>query len=74
MCNNREVADRADVIVNGYAFTLNDNAVRVLNLNRVNSACVLSLTGEVLETCMDDIEQSIVMDYFKRNRKYLVED
>lgn len=74
MCNKREIADKADLIVNGYAFTLWGNTIRVFNLNRDGSACVLSLTGEVLETSMDDIELSIVQDYFQRNQKYLVED
>lgn len=74
MCNKRQVADQADMIVNGYAFTLSDGKIRVLNLNRENRACVLSLDGNVLETSMDDIEMSIVLDYFSRNRKYLVED
>lgn len=74
MLNKISVAEQADMIVNGYAFTLRDGAVRVFNLNRSNRACVLSMSGEVLETSMDDIELSIVLDYFERNRKYLVEE
>ena len=72
MCNKKQIADNADIIVNGYAFTKSDANFRVLNLNRDNSACVVSSSGEIIETSMDDIELSIVKDYFARNRKYLV--
>lgn len=66
-----QIANLADVIVNGYAFTRKESNVSVLNLNRPDRACVLSLTGEVLETSMDDIELSIVQEYFKTNLKYM---
>lgn len=71
MCNVQEIADKADAIVNGYAFTMDDDKVRVLNLNCVDRAAVLRKDGEVLETSMDDIELDIVLDYYERNRKYL---
>ena len=50
------VADHADMIVNGYAFSKSNDSVRVLNLNNPASACVLSSDGKVLETTMDDKE------------------
>ena len=71
MCNIFEVADAAEVIVNGYAFTKDGTNVKVLNLNRADKAAVLSQDGEVLETSMDDVELDIVIDYYKRNRKYM---
>ena len=74
MCNKKQIADEANLIVNGYAFTKKDTFFRVLNLNRNNSACVLSENGEILETSMDDIELDIVMDYFERNKKFLEGD
>ncbi|MDD6442322.1 MAG: hypothetical protein PUG71_09510 [bacterium] len=73
MCNILEVADAAEVIVNGYAFTKDGTNVKVLNLNRPDKAAVLSKDGEVLETSMDDVELDIVVDYYKRNRKYMEE-
>ena len=73
MCNILEVADAAEVIVNGYAFTKDGTNVEVLNLNRPDKAAVLSKDGEVLETSMDDVELDIVVDYYKRNRKYMEE-
>lgn len=66
-----KVADTADLIVNGYAFSKCGNSFRVLNLNRPESAYVLAADGSILETTMDDIELSIVQDYYARNRKYL---
>ena len=66
-----KVADEADLIVNGYAFTKCEEGYRVLNLNRPERAVVLSLAGEVLETTMDDIEIRIIKEYYKKNKKYM---
>ena len=73
MCNVMEVADAAQVIVNGYAFTKAGDKVKVLNLNRPKKAVVLSNRGEILETSMDDVELDIVLEYYKLNRKYMEE-
>lgn len=67
----KQIADSADMIVNGYAFSRCDNGFRVLNLNLPDRAVVLTANGEVLETSMDDIEVRIVIDYLARNRKFL---
>jgi len=69
-----DVADAADMIVNGYAFSAWNGGYRVLNLNRLNCAAVLSKDGEVLETSMDDIELAIVQDYFRANRRFLEDE
>lgn len=68
-----KIADHADMIVNGYAFTKCNHGYRVLNLNRPDKAAVISNTGDILETSMDDIELHIVSDYFERNKKNLEE-
>lgn len=73
MCNIFDVADAADVIVNGYAFTKAGDNVKVLNLNKIEKAAYLNQAGEVLETSMDDIELDIVLEYYQRNRKYVEE-
>ena len=65
------IADNADVIVNGYAFTKSNDRISVLNLNKPDGAAVLRPSGEVLETSMDDIELSIVTEYLQRNLKYM---
>lgn len=73
MCNIKEIADAADVIVNGYAYTKDGENVRVLNLNNSEKAVYLSRAGEVLETSMDDIELEIVLEYYQKNSKYMEE-
>ena len=46
-----EVADRAKMIVNGYAFSeLEDGMVSILNLNHPDCAMVVKRDGEVIET------------------------
>ena len=60
----KKIADEADLIVNGYAFY-------ALNLNNPEKATVFTIDGIVMETSMDDIEINIVLDYFKRNRKFM---
>lgn len=71
MCNIYEVADAAQLIVNGYAFTKDGNNIKVLNLNKPDKAALINKIGEVLETSMDDIELDIVLDYYNRNSKYM---
>lgn len=66
-----KVADNADMIVSGYAFTRSECGVRVLNLNNPNSAAILSEEGELLATTMSDIETVTMLGHFKRNQKFL---
>lgn len=73
MLNIKDIADKADMIVSGYAFTKEKDFVQVLNLSAPNRALVLNAMGEVLETNMDDIEIEIVMDIYRRNKQYLEE-
>ena len=68
-----QVADTADMIINGYAFTKNYDFIRVLNLNNPEKAVILDNKGTVLETSMDDIEIQIVKDYLVKNKE-LMED
>ena len=60
----KEIADKADMIVNGYAFTRENNQIRILNLNNLDKALVISEDGKVLETTMDDIDIRIFELYF----------
>ncbi len=66
----KSIADKADMIINGYAFTNNDGWIRVLNLNYLNHAAVI-YNEEIVETNMDDIESEIVMDYYKNNKEFM---
>ena len=71
MLNVDRIALDADLIVNGYAFTKDNDILRILNLNHTDKALVLSQAGEVLETSMDDIEIEIVLGYLRRNASFL---
>ena len=66
----KNIADKADMIVNGYAFTKEGDYIRVLNLNCLNHAAAI-YNNQVIETNMDDIEKQIVLDYFNANREFM---
>lgn len=68
----KEIADKADMIINGYAFTKEGEYVRVLNLNCINHAAVI-YDGKIIDTNMDDIENQIVMDYYEQNKQFMEE-
>lgn len=71
MIDIKKVADEADMIISGYAFTKTDDKIRVLNLNNTNSAAVLAVNGEILEASMPDIELAIVSKYYNQNREFM---
>lgn len=67
----KKIADKADVVVNGYAFTREEDSIHVLNLHVPDKAVVFSTKGDVLETTMDDIELAIATRYLKQNLKFM---
>lgn len=67
----KELADNAEVIICGYAFSKCENGISVVNLNAPDHAAFFSNEGEMLETSMDDIELSIVRDYLEKSKKYM---
>ena len=68
----KEIADKADMIVNGYAFTRDGEYIRVLNLDYLNHAAVI-LNDRVVETNMDDIETQIALDYYEKIKRFMEE-
>ena len=68
--NVKEIADKADMIINGYAFTEDGNYIRVLNLNCLNHAAAI-YNEKIVDTNMDDIENQIVMDYYMQNKQFM---
>lgn len=68
----KEIADRADMIINGYAFIKDGKYIRVLNLDCAGHAAVI-LDDQIVETNMDDIESQIVFDYYETNKQFLEE-
>ena len=71
MIDIEAIADSADVIVNGYAFTKGSSGIRVINLNMPDQASVISEEGDVLETSMDEIGLRIMNEYYSRNKKFM---
>ncbi len=69
----REIADKADMIIKGYAFTRNDEGlIQVINLGDTDSAMIITADGEMAATNMDEIETALVLDIWKRDSKYMV--
>ena len=73
MSNIQTVADNADMIINGYAFTKDDENIRVLNLNNNKKSLYFSKNGKVINTSMDDIEIGIVKHYYNKNLSLMEE-
>ena len=69
----REIADKADMIIRGYAFTRADALIRILNLNDRESSMVITSDGIMVETNMDEIEQALVLDIWQKDSKYMEE-
>lgn len=71
MIDYKAVAEDSNMIINGYAFTKEDENIRVLNLNNPEMAIVFDNNCEVLETTMSDIEIQIVKDYLSNNIEFM---
>jgi hypothetical protein len=66
----KEIADAADMVVNGYAYTRNDDNIRVLNL-RTGKAAFVTSGHEVSETNMDDLDLGVAMRYLIENEQFM---
>lgn len=66
----KDIADKADMIINGYAFTRDGEYIRILNLEHVDHAAVI-FNNRIIETNMDDIEARIVLDYYNNNKQFM---
>jgi len=65
-----EIAESADLILNGYAVTRDGGNFKVINLRTGKAAYILS-SGELSETNMDDVESEIAMRIVRENRRYI---
>ena len=68
----KEIADKADMIINGYAFTKDKEYIRVINLNNVSRSAVIC-NDKIVEANMDDIESQIVLDYYFQDKEFIEE-
>ena len=48
----KEIADKADLIVNGYAYTRDKDYIRIINLNNLNHTAAI-YNDKIVETNMD---------------------
>jgi hypothetical protein len=67
----KKIADKADMIVNGYAFFKKNNGITVMNLKVDNHSAFFSFDDELLESSMDPIEAVIAKDYLIKNKEFL---
>ncbi len=67
----RKIADGADMIIRGYAFTKTDDFIRIFNLNDRESSMVIAPDGTMVETNMNEIEQALVLDIWSKDSKYM---
>ena len=76
MIDIKKVADEADMIISGYAFTYTNNNrwIKVINLNSPQRATVITTDAELVETTMDDIEIEIVKKYWRENREFMEDE
>ena len=68
--NIKEIADKADLIVNGYAYTRDKDYIRIINLNSLNHTAVI-YNDKIVETNMDEIETQIVLDYYIQDKDFI---
>ena len=66
----KEIADAADMVVNGYAYTRNGDNIRVLNL-RTGRAALITSGHMVSETNMDDMDLGVAMRYLIENEQFM---
>lgn len=71
MTNYKAIAEDANMIINGYAFTKDSENIRVLNLNNPEMAIVFDKDRKVIETSMSDIEIHIVKEYLSNNIEFM---
>lgn len=67
----RTIAENSDLVLNGYAVTLDAGNFRVVNLKTGKAAYIMA-SGELSETNMDEVESAIAMRIVSENRKYIM--
>ena len=73
MINADTIAQKADVIINGFAVVKEDNLLKIINLNNLYGVAVLKPDGTLIETNMDSIELSIANAYMQQALAYIEE-
>mgnify|MGYP000048676652 FL=1 len=58
------------MIVAGYAYTVQDGYIEVVDLNDLSKRAVIQ-NGDVVESLMSDEEDDMVLRYYNRNKEFL---
>lgn len=66
-----EIAEAADLVLNGYAVTRDGENFKVVNLHTGRAAYIVA-SGELSETNMDEVESEIACRIVNENRRYIV--
>ena len=66
----RKIADKADMIVGGFAMLRHRQGVRIVNLNSGHVSLV-SPGFDVIATDMDDIESALAVSRLKDNYEFM---
>ena len=66
-----EIAETADLVLNGYAVTRDGENFKVVNLHTGRAAYIMA-SGELSETNMDEVESEIACRIVNENRRYIV--
>ena len=70
-----QIADMADVIINGFAVQKIEAGFRVCNLNVADlPVSVFAEDGTLIETDTDGIELELEREYFKKALPFMTED
>lgn len=69
-----EIADAANMIVRGYAFTRKNGNIFILNLNRPTHAMVINNDGKMLESSMDPVEQTLVLKIWENDSEFMEDE
>lgn len=68
----KQIADSADMIVAGYAYTVKDGYIEVIDLSDTNK--VATIQGDIIaESVMSDEEDANVLSYYLKNKEVLEE-
>ncbi len=68
----KDIADRADMIVSGYAYIVRDGYVEVTDLSNISHVATIQ-NDVVAESLMTDEEDSIILKLYLRNKAVLEE-
>lgn len=58
------------MIVAGYAYTVQDGYIEVVDLNDLSKRAMIQ-NGDVVESLMSDEEDDMVLRYYNRNKEFL---